>query len=168
MTATVIILTWSFSCVVMAILMFCDFTKGHTYKGSEVTFQTYEGHKFCIDGEFATPGLEIVSDSFFVLRKRGAEPIFGKQEKKPLGVYGAEYYKVELPSIQKGEWFVEKGRVITVRLTEAKGYLTVKEVMGYDEKIKEARGVFLGWLLVWLIGVIIGMLVAGYQIVRVP
>jgi hypothetical protein len=114
-----------------------------TYQGTQVTFQVTDRKNVTINAESVE--MEAADGTFFVLRN-GDVALVGLPTPKPLGWEEDYYFTAELDEAPGGEWAVEKGDWVTVKVT--------------SDRPMSVEVAFIPWARAVLIGLIV--LVTGF------
>lgn len=84
------------------------------YSGENINFSVDQDYYFVTDADST---IIAASKNFFVLRTKSGLSMVSTAIEKPLGWEYSEYYTISPRLLQKGEWLIEKGESISVRLT---------------------------------------------------
>ena len=116
------------------------------YIGNTVVFKTDSNELLVLD---TTATLEAASTQYFLFDNRNGVTIHAIERDKPLGWDSDEYWTSDSASITRGEWFVQEGTNVTVRII-SESNLTI-EVIDRDDPFS-AFLVGIAGILIWTLG----------------
>lgn len=154
-----LIFVWTVICLILASLAIGATFRDTVYTGRSITFATTESRTLKI--QYDSASLEAASDSFFLLKNASGTQIAGVLSEKPLGWKSEFYFKTEPTNVSAGEWIVEEGSGITIRITSDSDNLTVTEIAPDTHKVSISVLIFFVAALVWFVILAIINLVLG-------